>query len=49
MSAVKSFRKINPRKNALIPRPRVTRFGTAHIGNDISYDCAVLEDGRRSQ
>jgi len=28
-------------------RPRVTHFGTARIGNDISYDCAVLEDGRR--
>jgi len=28
-------------------RPRVTHFGTARIGDDISYDCAVLEDGRR--
>jgi len=28
-------------------RLRVTHFGTAHIGNDIAYDCAVLEDGRR--
>jgi len=28
-------------------RPRVTHFGTVRIGNDIAYDCAVLEDGRR--
>jgi len=28
-------------------RPRVTHFGTAHLGDDIAYDCAVLEDGRR--
>jgi len=35
------------RKQHKEKRPRVTHFGTAHIGNDIAYDCAVLEDGRR--
>jgi len=33
--------------NTHIKRPRVTHYGTAHIGNNIAYDCAVLEDGRR--
>jgi len=41
MSAISYPRKIKAE------RPRVTHYGTAHIGNNIAYDCAVLEDGRR--
>lgn len=30
-----------------IQRPKVAYYGEAHIGKSISFECAVLEDGRR--